>query len=100
MPSRSEADISGMLPCAPTDTLLPEQKEFADRVATLKTADDLAAFMNDVDVWLHTPGVSNCISPKTLDGAWRLLLESAPFEMTDDEKNALASGIRAFTFRE
>lgn len=100
MPSASEADIRGMLPCVPNDTLLIEQNEFADRVATLSSADDLAAFIKDFDVWLHTPGISNCIYPKALDGGWRLMLKRAPFEMTDDEKDALANGIRAFTFQE
>jgi hypothetical protein len=57
-----------MLPCAATDTLLAKQKEFTDRVATLKHSVDLAAFIEDIDAWLGSPGVCNCVSPKKLDG--------------------------------
>jgi hypothetical protein len=99
MQCQCEADITGMLPCAPGDTLLAEQKQFIDRVATLKHSVDLAAFIDDIDVWLGSPSVCRCISPKKLDGAWRLMLNDAPFVLTDGEKTSLAFGIRAFTFR-
>jgi hypothetical protein len=87
-----------MTECFPRDTLLATQKAFAERVGTIETADDLSAFIKDVDVWLHSPGVSNSVAPNALDAQWRTKLKGAPFHVTDDEKNALANGIRAFTF--
>ena len=88
-----------MVPGTVTDTLLAKQKEFADRVVTLKHSADLAEFIEDVDLWLHSPDVCNRVSPKKVDGAWRLMLNEAPFVMTDGEKIFLAYGIKAFTFR-
>ena len=88
-----------MLPGTATDTLLAKQKEFTDRVATLKHSADLAEFIEDVGLWLHSPDVCNRVSPQKVDGAWRLILSEAPFVMTDGEKISLAYGIRAFTFR-
>jgi hypothetical protein len=88
-----------MLSGTATDVLLTKQKEFTDRVATLKHSADLADFIEEVDLWLHSPDVCNRVSPKNIDGAWRLMLNDAPFVMTDGEKISLAYGIRAFTFR-
>jgi hypothetical protein len=81
------------------DILLAKQKEFTDRVATLKHSTDLAEFIEEVDLWLHSPDVCNRVSPTKVDGAWRLMLNDAPFVLTDGEKMSLAYGIRAFTFR-
>ncbi len=84
-----------MIPCVPTCVLLAEQKELAERVPTLWTPGDLAAFLRDVNAWLHTPGVSNCVSVHSLDGAWRLRLNDAPFSLTDSDKEALVEEINS-----
>jgi hypothetical protein len=80
------------------DTLLATQAAFVARIPTIKNADDLSAFIKDVDVWLHSSGVSNRVVPKAVDGAWRLRTNDAPFDVTEGEQYSLACGIRAFTF--
>ena len=97
--SRQKVDKKGMLPGTANDTLLAKQQEFTDRVATLKYSSDLAEFIEDVDLWLRSPSVCNRVSPKKIDGAWRLILNDTPFVMTEGERISLAYGIRAFTFR-
>jgi hypothetical protein len=92
--------MPGMLPCIPQNILLPEQKAFADRVASLQTADDLDAFAKDVTVWLQSPGVSNSVVPKALSAEWRVKLQGAPCCLSEREKEALAEEIRAFQFHE
>ncbi len=92
--------MPGMLPCVPQNTLLPQQKAFADRVYSLQDAHDLDAFTKDVTVWLQSPGISNSVVPKALDGAWRVKLQAAPFTVTDGDKHALADEINAFQFCE
>jgi hypothetical protein len=92
--------MPGMLPCVPQAILLPEQRAFADRVASLQTAEDLDAFAKDVTVWLQSPGISNCVAPKALAGKWRAKLQSAPFAVTDGDKHALEDEIKAFHFQE
>jgi hypothetical protein len=68
MPSPTEADISGMLPCAPADPLLAKQKEFTDRVSTLKHSVDLAAFIEDIDIWMAVPACVAVFHPKNSMG--------------------------------
>lgn len=87
-----------MLEHAPVSTLLDEQKAFVERIESVRNADDLAAFLKDVTVWLHTPGVSNSVSPKGLDGAWARRLKDAPFVVANAEKDTLRKELTALSF--
>ncbi len=82
----------------PRDVLLAEQAAFVSRIETIGNADDPSAFIKDVNVWLHSPGVSSRVQPKAVDAAWGMLQEYAPFDFTEGERYSLACGIKAFTF--
>jgi hypothetical protein len=87
-----------MIQSAPASLIQAELKAFVDRVYTLSTSDDLGAFLRDFNTWLRAPGVSNAVSPHTLDGVWKLRMNGAPFFVTAWQKEALLLEINGFKF--